>query len=241
MGIVFSPTDYNPFTLFSFSHVAMILFFGLVFIASVQLFSKSLTQKNHKVIVWTLTAILLFSELTYQIWSLSVGIWDARYFIPIQLCSFSTFFGMYLLFRKSTSIFYFFFYVAFFPPVFALLTPDLVYGFPHYFYWKFFFQHIAIPITAIYLLYRDHTKLPVRSMFIAFAALNAAAIPIGFVNSLLDANYFFLAGPPVSDTALSLFGEGWVYILQLEAVAIVFFFLTFLIGKGLLKKKKALL
>ncbi|KIL47937.1 YwaF family protein [Jeotgalibacillus campisalis] len=235
---MFSPTDFNSFTLFSFSHLAMLLLFGLVFFVSVWLFSKNLSQKNHRMIVLSLTAILLLSELTYQVWSLSVGIWDARYFIPIQLCSFSTFFGMYLLYRRSTYIFYFFFYVAFFPPVFALLTPDLTYGFPHYFYWKFFLQHIAIPITAVYLLYRDHTVLPIRSIFIAFAALNAVAIPIGIVNSVLGANYFFLAGPPVSDTALSMFGEGWLYILQLEVVALVFFFLTYLIGKALLKKKK---
>lgn len=235
---MFSPTTFLSFELFSVSHIAMIALFVIIFLFAVFFLRKTLSPSTDRSIRIILAAVLILSEVTYQFWSVSVGIWDAKYFIPIQLCSFSTFFGLFLLFKKNRYVFFFFFYVAFFPPVFAILTPDLAYDFPHYFYWKFFFQHIAIPVTAIYILFRDQWELTVKSIFFAFIMLNMAAIPIGLVNANIGSNYFFLAGPPVSDTALSLFSDSWVYILQLEAVALFFFFLTFFIGRLLLRLKK---
>ncbi|PPA71817.1 TIGR02206 family membrane protein [Jeotgalibacillus proteolyticus] len=232
---MFSPTEFVSFELFSISHIVMIGVFFISFFASILNFRQRLSKRIHKLIIWILASILILSELSYQIWAASVGIWDAKYFIPIQLCSFSTFFGLYLLFKRNKFIFYFFFYVAFFPPVLALMTPDLAYGFPHYFYWKFFLQHIAIPITAVYILYRDKWELKLRSILWAFLILNAFAVPVAIINKKLGSNYFFLSGPPASDTALSFFGEGWVYIIQLEVCALIFFFLTYLIGRGLLK------
>jgi len=86
----------------------MIAIFILTFTVTVFMFRKKLSRQTHRIIKTILAIILIFSELTYQIWSLNVGIWDAKYFLPIQLCSFSTFFGLFLLFRKQKQVFYFF-------------------------------------------------------------------------------------------------------------------------------------
>ncbi|WP_041090016.1 TIGR02206 family membrane protein [Jeotgalibacillus soli] len=230
---MFSPVDFQTFQLFSPSHIAVIVLFLIICIFFL-LYLKKAKLTNNKRLSSILVTIFIVSELSYQIWALSVRIWESKYFLPLQLCSFSTFFGLYLHFKRSTVIFYFFFYIGFLPPILAILTPDLLYDFPHYFFGKFFIQHMAIPISAVYLLVAKDYNLPFKSVWISFLCLNLVAIPIGGVNYLLGSNYFFLSGPPVSDTALSLFGNGWFYILQLEILALFFFHLTFVFGKGIL-------
>ncbi|MBM7578779.1 YwaF family protein [Jeotgalibacillus terrae] len=232
---MFSGEVQQRFILFSTEHIVMLILFTILTIAGLKLFIREDFVKNTP--FWTLlfAGVFIISELSYQIWAHSVGVWRASNFLPLQLCSFSTFFGLFLLFKPNRPIFYFYFYIAIFPPIFALLTPDLAYAFPHYFYWKFFIQHMAIPLSAIFLLRRDGYTLPKSSIIYALALLNLCTLGIWGANTLTGGNYFFLNGPPASDTALSIFGEGVFYILGLELAALVVFIITWWLGNKMIR------
>ncbi|TFE02322.1 TIGR02206 family membrane protein [Jeotgalibacillus salarius] len=233
---MFSGEVQERFILFSTEHIVMLALFVLLTIAGLWLFLRTGFVKNATFWTWLFAGIFIISELSYQIWAISVGIWQAANYLPLQLCSFSTFFGLFLLFKPNRPIFYFYFYIAIFPPVFALLTPDLAFAFPHYFYWKFFIQHMAIPLSAVFLLRRDGYTLPKSSIVYALMLLNFCALGIWAANTATGGNYFFLNGPPASDTVLSIFGDGVLYIIGLELTALVVFIVTWWLGKKMVPR-----
>ncbi|WP_227395367.1 TMEM164-related integral membrane acyltransferase [Jeotgalibacillus aurantiacus] len=231
---MFQAVPDERFILFSFEHMVVLALFLIALISGLKIFLRPFSDRSKKFYTNVFIVIFILSELSYQIWAVSAGIWRASNYLPFQLCSFSTFFGIFLLLKRNTSLFYFYFYIAFFPPLFALITPDLIYSFPHYFFFKFFIQHIAIPLSAVFLLARDQYELPPRSIWIAFILLNITAACIALVNRITGGNYFFLQGPPVSNTVLSFLGKGVFYILSLELLAVLLFTLTWFIGSKMI-------
>jgi hypothetical integral membrane protein (TIGR02206 family) len=226
------PGEMTTFQMFSLSHILVLVLFFTVFGLMIA-FRESLKKgKTEKVAGLLLMVTLIASEVTYQIWAISYGVWDARFFLPLQLCSFSTFWGLYLYWRKNKSAFYFFYYIGLIPPVLALLTPDLIYDFPHYRFLKFFLHHMAIPLMVVYLLITKEYVLTIKSIWQGMLLLNLMILPIYILNKILGSNYFFLNGPPEGNTALSLFGTGILYYINLEIAALVIFFISYLLYKA---------
>ncbi|WP_237705235.1 TIGR02206 family membrane protein [Bacillus coahuilensis] len=221
----------KTFQLFSTSHLAVIGIFTLIFILF--LLSKNFFahSKKHSSVGYILLMILIFSEVSYQIWALSVGAWTMEKFIPIHLCSFATFLGIFLFFKKNEKLFSFYFYLGIIPPMLAIITPDLVYEFPHYRFIKFFIHHATIPLMVIYIKYTKQYTIHFPSVFYGFLWLNILAVPIFLFNRVFSTNYFFLGEAPEEKTALSFFGEGYAYYLNLEIAAFGVFLLTYLLSR----------
>jgi hypothetical integral membrane protein (TIGR02206 family) len=232
---MFQPDHLMTFRLFSYSHIAALMVFLMTLIIMVYSFQKWKNQRGEKTIGWILLSLLVGSEVFYQLWAISYGVWDSRETLPLHLCSFSTFFGIYLFFKRNNVLFYFYFYIGFFPPILALVTPDLLFEFPHFRYFKFFIHHMAIPLMAVYLLLTKKYILSIKSIVYGLLTLNLMILPIGLINKWIGSNYFFLAGPPEGDTALSFFGEGIMYFINLEFAAFILFFISFLCSKGITK------
>ncbi len=74
--------------------------------------------------------------------------------------------------------------------------------------------------------------MPFNSIWKGMLMLNIMIFPIYLLNKLLGSNYFFLNGPPEGETALSLFGSGLRYYINLELAALVIFFTSFLLYKA---------
>ncbi|WP_162785255.1 TIGR02206 family membrane protein [Bacillus sp. P14.5] len=134
--------------------------------------------------------------------------------------------------ETKSKCFYFYYYIGLIPPILALITPDLIYDYPHYRFLKFFLHHMAIPLMAVYLLKTKEYTLPFNSIWKGMLMLNIMIFPIYLLNKLLGSNYFFLNGPPEGETALSLFGSGLRYYINLELAALVIFFTSFLLYKA---------
>ncbi|MGD6802957.1 TIGR02206 family membrane protein [Rossellomorea aquimaris] len=222
------PGEMTDFQMFSVTHIVVLsLFFGLML--TFVLLKKDKLPKGIGICLLT---ILIGSEISYQIWAVTYEVWDARFFLPLQLCSFSTFFGIYLFWKRNKTVFYFYYYIGLFPPILALITPDLIYDFPHYRFFKFFLHHMAIPLMTVYLYKTKEYTLPLNSIWQGMLMLNIMILPIYILNVFLGSNYFFLNGPPEGNTALSLFGSGIQYYVNLEIAALIIFFVSFLICRG---------
>ncbi|WLD93905.1 TIGR02206 family membrane protein [Alkalihalobacillus sp. AL-G] len=230
MGRVFSPEMLVNFQLFSAGHFAMLGLF-VVLLASIIFFrakirTSSLTQNLFR---WTFLTILVLSEVTFQIWCFRYGVWDPTIHIPVQLCSISTFLAIYFLLKPSAERFEFLYYIALIPPLLAIITPDLLYGFPHYRFSKFFLQHIALPLTVLFYAIVQGYRPTFTAIWKSALLINVLALPIALLNEKIGSNYMFLEGPPITNTPLSWFGDGgWMYILSLAVVTIVVFIVTYL-------------
>ncbi|WP_175991347.1 TIGR02206 family membrane protein [Bacillus sp. Marseille-Q1617] len=232
---MFSPEKMMYFQLFSGEHLLTLLLFVLFASGILWCFSR---YTDFKWLGTILAGTLCISETSYQIWMAYHGLWAIQTALPLQLCSISTFIGIYLYFKRNSRLFYLFLYIGFIPPILALITPDNPYSFPHFRYIKYFIHHMAIPLMVLYLFYFDHYPLRKRSILYGFGLLNCLAVPIYILNKLIGSNYFFLSGPPEGNTPLLWFGDGIVYIFNLEIAALFVFSLNYLMFKMLAGRRK---
>jgi hypothetical integral membrane protein (TIGR02206 family) len=234
---MFSPDRMLDFQLFSLAHLLTLFVFVLLIAGLIYCFVK---RTHIKWIGTILVCTLSISEISYQIWSVTNGIWSFQSTLPLHLCSISTFIGIYLYFKRNSRLFYLFLYIGFIPPILAIITPDNPYAFPHYRYIKYFLHHMAIPLMVLYLFFYDQYPLRKRSILYGLGLVNCLALPIFILNKLSGSNYFFLAGPPEGNTPLSWFGEGIIYIVSLEFAAIIVFSINYLLFKLLAAKRRNL-
>ncbi|WP_204417901.1 TIGR02206 family membrane protein [Bacillus tianshenii] len=232
---MFSVMEMRTFELFSVEHIVTFLVFLAVCYVLVH-FRKSL-KPYQKGIKWTLFAILLISEISHQIWVVATNQWGVDD-LPIQLCSFSTFIAMYLFLKSNTKLFHLLFFIGFIPPILSMVTPEMVYSFPHYRYIKYFIHHAAIAWAVLYFIYYEGYRVPRKAILTSFLTANLIAAPIFFINIFLDTNFFYLANPTESKTILSFFGSGVWYYINLELAALFVFFITYIPMWLLLKKEK---
>jgi hypothetical integral membrane protein (TIGR02206 family) len=130
------------------------------------------------------------------------------------------------------------YFIGIIPPILSMVTPDIVYQFPHYRFLKYFIHHSAIPITVLYFILFEGYRVPKKAVLSSFLTLNIIAVPVFFLNKMLDTNFFFLANPSETKTLLWFFGSGVKYYVNLEIVGIIVFIITYLPMGMLLKREK---
>jgi hypothetical integral membrane protein (TIGR02206 family) len=232
---MFSVTEMTDFTFLSMPHVITLVIFFLTCFLFV--YYRKQLQSHQPIIKWTLFSILLLSEVSYHLWRVLTGQWEVAD-LPIQVCSLSTFIALYLFFKNNKKVFNLLYFIGIIPPILSMVTPDIVYQFPHFRFLKYFIHHSAIPITVLYFILFEGYRVPRKAVLTSFLTLNIIAVPVFFLNKILDTNFFFLANPSETKTLLWFFGSGVKYYVNLEIVAIVVFIITYLPMGILLKREK---
>lgn len=231
---MFSVTGMQTFTFFSMPHVLTLILFFLTFFLFVY-YRKSLKlYQNH--IKWTLFTTLIVCEVSFHLWLILTNQWEVAD-LPLQLCSLSTFLSLFLFLKPSQKVFNLLFFIGLLPAILSMVTPDIVYQFPHFRFLKYFLHHSAIPLAVLYFILLEGYRVPRKAVITSYLTLNVIAVPIFFLNVLLDTNFFFLASPSETETLLSLFGSGIVYYISLEIAAIIVFIITY-IPMGILLKRE---
>ncbi|MEH7379716.1 TIGR02206 family membrane protein [Bacillus sp. JJ1533] len=216
----------EPFHWLSFSHVVM---FGLLIVSGVLLFLfRARVKKGNSVIRYTIAIFLLISELSLYLWYVNTGVWDPIDSLPFQLCSISLFLSIIMLITRSYLLFEVTYFLGIGGALQAMLTPELAYDFPHYRYFHFFLAHIAIILSSLYMLWYENYRPTLKSIWKAFAALNVIAFIVFFVNKATGGNYMFLARKPMNPSLIDFLGPYPWYILSLEVVALIMFFILYL-------------
>ena len=234
--MMFSVTEMRTFELFSVPHITVLLLFLAIsfWLVYFQLFLKS----YQSFLKWTLFWMLVLSEVSWHIWLLATGTWELGD-LPLQLCSISTLLAIVLFLKPNQKAFYLLFFIGLLPPILSMVTPELAYQFPHYRFLKYFLHHAAIAWSVLYFIVYEGYRVPRKAIWTGFLMVNLLALPIFFLNILLDTNFFYLANPTESKTILSFFGSGVMYYINLEIAALVVFFVTYLPMGRLMKREKA--
>ncbi|SEF66414.1 TIGR02206 family membrane protein [Paenibacillus sp. UNC499MF] len=175
-----------------------------------------------------LAVTLVLCEAGLNVWYAAEGIYDARYTLPLELCSISLYLSVVMLLFKSKLLFQVVYFTGIGGALMALATPVLWYAFPHFRFFEFFAAHIAIILGVLYLIWVEDFRPAFKSVFLTMGYLNVLLVGVGTVNLLTGGNYMFLARKPESTSLLDYLGPYPWYLLSLEAAAFVIFLLMYL-------------
>lgn len=222
---IFHPDEYRIDSLF-FSKVHIVNL--LIFVIFCILLYAFRNRKYVKSVRWLLLSLLILSEISLHLWSIHYGTWNIRFNLPLNLCSISIYLCAYMLLTKSYRVFEIVYFIGIGGAFQALLTPDLLYTFPHYRFFHFFIAHMAIIITVFYMIWVYKYKITFTSLLKAFFTLNVLAFIVIMINMKTGANYMYLARKPEVPSLLDFLGPYPWYIISLEIVAFLVFLLLYL-------------
>ncbi|WP_078545199.1 YwaF family protein [Litchfieldia alkalitelluris] len=217
----------EKFQLFSGSHLIMVLLL-LLLIFALYFTRKVATQKSKQAVRYVLAIFLIVSELSLYAWYSHTGVWDPVDTLPLQLCSISLFLSIIMLFSRSYFLFEITFFLGVGGALQAMLTPELVYDFPHYRYFHFFLAHIAIILASFYMIWYEGYRPTMKSVWRAFIGLNCIALVVFFINKITGGNYMFLSRKPLNPSLIDLLGPYPWYLLSLQVAAFGIFCLLYL-------------
>ncbi|RWZ58917.1 TIGR02206 family membrane protein [Halobacillus fulvus] len=234
----FSSTSDQTFTYFGISHLIILGVFLLGFILIIP-FSKYITRNRiaDRTVRGILFGLLFLSEVSYQVWAYTNGLWEAATYIPLHLCGVASLLGMVALITRHSASIKLNYFIGVVPAMIAIVTPDLPYDYEHYRFWKFFLHHMAISWTSLYLVLTTNVLITWKTLWKSFGWLVAYACLIGLINPWLGANYLYLERPPGGGTLLNVLGEGFRYYLYLGLLALCIFILMLFLFKALRKSR----
>ncbi|MGP4059222.1 YwaF family protein [Halobacillus sp. H74] len=222
----------QPFTLFGQSHITMLTLFVIVsvfILSTANLLKKS--RATHSLIRWTLFCLLLFSEISYQTWAITKGIWGTGEHLPLHLCGIASLLGALALLTYQPKLIKITYFIGTVPAAIALITPDLLHDYEHFRFWKFFLHHMAISWTSLFLIVTTSVKISWKDLMETFLYLIVYSTFIGLINTIAGTNYLYLQGPPVTGTPLDWMGEGFFYYINLAVTAFFVFAVMVLVYK----------
>ncbi|MEK4005692.1 YwaF family protein [Paenibacillus sp. FSL H3-0333] len=176
-----------------------------------------------------LILLLAASEGGLHVWYLSHDSWSRSSSLPLELCGITLLLSIVMLLTRSRLLYSFLYFAGIGGAFIALLTPNLVYPFPHFRFLLFFIAHGSIILASLYMTWVEGYKPTWRSLFFTMLCLNLVAACVYAANKLLDSNYMFLMRKPSTFSVLDYFGPYPYYLLVEEGFAFVIFLLMFLI------------
>lgn len=172
------------------------------------------------------SAFLYFTQLFKLFIRMYLGNVDYTTDLPLHLCNFLPllmFIGLYKRSRSLLAIISFWILAGTFQ---ANITPTLTDVLPHYEAIRYWSIHTGLPVIVVYVFYVLGYRFTFRDAIKSALALNVIAIIVYPINLLLGANYLFLIAKPPPGTIYDLLGPWPWYILSLEVIMLVLFFIT---------------
>ncbi|WP_189360214.1 YwaF family protein [Algibacter mikhailovii] len=110
----------------------------------------------------------------------------------------------------------------------GVLTPDIQEGFPSFDYFRYWTVHLGLLIIIFYATFVFDYRPKLKSVFKSFFAFQVYILMMVIINSVMNANYFYLNEKPVSASLLDYFGEWPMYVLVVQIIIIPYFLLIYL-------------
>lgn len=215
------------FIIFGKAH-SLAIVITLVMVFLVPLLLKNLKFQNKIRVSMTLAVLLIFNEIAGIIISTQIYGNPLKYSLPLHLCGMSALLTAWMLFQHSYRAYEVAYFWAVGGSVPAMLTPDLIVGFPHFTFIKFFFAHGIIMMGVIYATIVFEFRPTLVSVAKAVAGAVALMVLIAPINYLLDANYMYLSQKPVQNTLMDFMGPWPWYLLSLIVIGSLIMLLCYL-------------
>ena len=220
---------YNPqetFNMWDLTHVLTIMF--ILFIYIVIFIFRFQLKPYRKQIRLFIGTLLILSRLNLDIWYVLTGTWSVQQALPIELCSIASLAVGIMLLTKNRFLFETFYFIGIAGAIQALITPDLLFGFPQFRFLQFFIDHFLLILGPLIMIWLYAYKITFFSLIKAFLTINLIAAIVFIINLLIDANYMFLIHKPRSTSLLDILGPYPYYLIALEGIVIIVFFILYL-------------
>ena len=226
------------FNCYDGTHLAWIFAFVAFAIISSIIYRKSDASKRDK--IRKLFALLIvLDEIFKQYGLISNGLWTTGY-LPLHLCSINIFIIAYHVFKPNKTIDNFLYAVCVPGALAAILAPTWVelpvLNFMHI---HSFTVHILLATYPIMLVAGNDIIVDIKEVPKAILFTFILAIPIYFVNVLLDENYMFLMKAEAGNPLLLFeewFGFHLIGVPVIESVVILILYGPFYFFRKKLKK-----
>lgn len=226
------------FNYYDGTHLAWIFAFVAFAIISSIIYRKSDASKRDK--IRKLFALLIvLDEIFKQYGLISNGLWTTGY-LPLHLCSINIFIIAYHVFKPNKTIDNFLYAVCVPGALAAILAPTWVelpvLNFMHI---HSFTVHILLATYPIMLVAGNDIIVDIKEVPKAILFTFILAIPIYFVNVLLDENYMFLMKAEAGNPLLLFeewFGFHLIGVPVIESVVILILYGPFYFFRKKLKK-----
>lgn len=220
----------SDFVMFSGSHLIALLIISLccllLFAARFVLRTRPGLRLGTRLL---LVLLLAASEGGLHVWYLSHDSWNRSTSLPLELCGITLLLSIIMLLTRSRLLYSFLYFAGIGGAFIALVTPNLVYPFPHFRFLLFFIAHGSIILASLYMTWVEGYRPSWRSLFFTMLCLNLVAACVYAANLLLDSNYMFLMRKPGTLSVLDVFGPYPYYLLVEEGFAFVIFMLMLLL------------
>jgi len=211
-----------PFHALSLQHLVTL---GIIAFISFLLARKAREGKTRKFHGWLLGfALLGYAVVLY----LQEGMEHAlswQYSLPLELCNLVLIACIISLFRPNQFATEIAYYWGFGGVLQATVTPDILAGFPSWEFFLFFWSHGVTLMAIVFLVTRRGFRPRRGSMARMMIVLNVYAVTIGTLDALTGWNYGFLCRKPAVPSLLDVLGPWPWYLLSLEVIAFLTFFL----------------
>lgn len=142
---------------------------------------------------------------------------------PLHLCDMAILVGLFALVTRAPLACEVLYFWACAGTLLAIITPDVLVGFPHPYFLSYFALHGMVVVTAVLLVWGLGRPPRSGAVWRVLLLTNAYAALVGAVNLVFGTNYLYLCAKPAGSTLLDWFGPWPVYILVSEAVALSLF------------------
>ncbi|MDX1477188.1 MAG: TIGR02206 family membrane protein [Saprospiraceae bacterium] len=221
------------FEAYTWQHVAPLLVFAGVGWWAIRAGRRSAPARSTRIGL-ILALVTWLPMLIGSVLYLVNGEYDVREHLPLYLCRIVAWTMPLAIWYRSRywlGIFYFWVLAG---TLQANFTPDLSEGFPNFYYFRYWFLHAGLVVTALYAVLVFRIRVTWRDLVRALLWAQLYLIGIHLINLLLDSNYSYTVEKPPGPSILDLFGPWPWYILGGEALMAVLFVLLlvpFLVGR----------
>ena len=219
----------DSFRLFSVEHL---LTLGIIFILCLLLFvmrNELKKEGKRSPFRFLLAFLLVISEALEHLWLLVENAWSIRRDLPLQLSDLVVLLAIVMLLTRSEKLFQIMYFAALSSSIQAILTPDLgKFSFPHFQYIEFFVSHGGVVLACLFMVVAFNYRPTIRSMWVTILIVNLHAACVFFLNKVLGANYLFIMKKPKSRSLLDYLGPWPWYLLSMELVMILSFYILYI-------------
>jgi hypothetical integral membrane protein (TIGR02206 family) len=185
---------------------------------------KTKSRRVERAIVTVLSILLVLNYATYLIFVRRHGVVRWQEMLPLQLCDWGLAVVIVAMLTENQRWFEVAYFWGIGGTLQAVLTPNLLFGFPDFRFFSFFISHCGIIVGVVFLMltrrYRPYPMSIVRVFLwseLYFVITMAADWYTG-------SNYGFLLHKPEAWSILSFLSDSRpLYLLELQGVGLLFF------------------
>ena len=209
------------FSLSSSSHIAFTIICIVFIVFLPRLFiDKSEVIKN--ILLMVITSLILTNQgMDFFREGYGPGNWKLG--LPLHLCDFSSASIILYFVTKRREFFLFAFFAGFSGAGMAILTPDVLYSFPHIDYVRHMIGHSMILLGVTYAIIVDSQRPRLKDVHRVLAALTVLLLLMYPINFLLGppANYWFVIEKPPGFNVTDLMRDAPYHMIGVYILAVI--------------------